>query len=172
MSTNIQISVTSSYWDNPRPLRKMFNKFYLNTRDSEVNCFSSLVTSQLKWWFTSTPFSPSGTPITCKLYASWFLKGLWASAHFSSFLFLSVPQTDNFIWPIFEFASSLFCQLKADVQPSSEFFISVIVFSTPEFLFGSVLFLSLSIFNIWEDIILDFSSILLDMFSLVLWTYL
>lgn len=93
MSTNIQISVTSSHWDNPRPLRKMFNEFYLYTRDSEVNCFSSLVTSQLKWWFTSTPFSPSGTPIMRKLYAWWFPKGLWGAAHFSSFLFLSVPQT-------------------------------------------------------------------------------
>lgn len=159
MSTNIQISLTPSPWDNPRPLRKMLiNSIYTPETQKWI--------AFLVYWhlnLNSDLLPPISLLLGLLLCVSCMLDGfpktseaLLISLHSFFFLFL---RQDNLIWPIFKFADSFFSQFKAEVQPSSEFFISVIVFSIPQFLFVS-LFLFLLLFNIWWDIILYFSSIL------------
>ena len=60
----------------------------------------------------------------------------WVSAHFYSFILLSVPHTGNLNWPVFLLILSLTTS-NLLLNSSSEFSFQLLYFSTTGFLFGS-----------------------------------
>ena len=60
----------------------------------------------------------------------------WVSAHFYSFILLSVPHTGNLNWPVFLLILSMTTS-NLLLNSSSEFSFQLLYFSTTGFLFGS-----------------------------------
>lgn len=90
--------------------------------------------------FFSVPFScssPFKTPIMYMLVHLIISYGLLGSDHFPSSFPLSVPNLDNFHWPVFKFIYSLFCQLKILFSLSSCFLFPFLYYTTLEILSSS-----------------------------------
>ena len=78
----------------------------------------------------------------------------WVSAHFYSFILLSVPHTGNLNWPVFLFFNSFFDYLKLAVEFLQWIFISIIVLFNHRISIWLFLIISLYSYSFWWDIAL------------------
>lgn len=104
-------------------------------------------------------------PLSICWYAWWCPTTLLGSVYFSSFILFS-SQLDNVNWPIFRFVNSFFCLLKSLFNPSSEYFISVIVIFIYRNFFWFLLIISIFY---WYSL---FVETLFSWFTLSLWVHL
>lgn len=103
-----------------------------------------------------------GLPLCICWYAWWCPTALLGSVYFSAFILFS-SQLDNVNWPIFRFVNSFFCLLKSLFNPSSEYFILVIIFFISRDFFWFLFIISIFY---WYSL---FDETLFTWFSLSLW---
>lgn len=114
--------------------------------------------------------SPSGIPVCVYWYACWYPLGPLGSIHYSSFFFISTPQTGQFqltylqVYWLFLPPNKIFCW-----TPLVSFF-QILYFSIPEFTFSSFCSFYFFIYCTYSFLLITFSS--LWWFSLALWIYL
>lgn len=85
----------------------------------------------------------------------------WVSAHFYSFILLSVPHTGNLNWPVFLLFNSFFHYLRLAVEFLQGIFISIIVLFNYRISIWLFLIISLYSYSLFGEtlLILSFSSL-------------